>query len=926
MTYDNFTIKAQESILAAQKIALQLSQQVVDTAHLLRGIMEVNNKMFEFIFVSSDVNLTLLRREINKGIEKTPRSQDVSKQFLSKSSNAAISKAKNMLKEWDDSFISVELIILGIVQGEDEMANSLRSMGADLDKLKKAIEELRKGRKVTEQSDEGQYNALGKFAVNLTQKASEGKLDPIIGRDDEIRRILHILSRRRKNNPILVGDSGVGKTAIIEGIAWRIIQKDVPGKMLDKEIFVLDLASMVAGAKYKGEFEERLKAVMREVKESSGKAILFIDEIHTLIGTGGGNGSMDAANIIKPALARGELLAIGATTPEEYQKYFEQDQALVRRFQLVQIDEPSVQESISILRGLREKYEVFHKVAITDEAIVAAAELSHRYVSERKLPDKAIDLLDEAASKLRLELDSVPEKIDELQRRLNQLEIEKEFIKKSNNNKKITDLREEINTLSGELNTWKEIWNTERALLEQIQTLKKELDDLHHREEVSIRESDFEMVAELRFRHIQEKEEALKTAEKELAEIPQEKRMTREEVGEDEVAQVVSRWTGIPVQRMQKDDRQRLLQLEEEIGRRLIGQKEAVQAVSDAVRRSRAGLQDANKPVGSFLFLGPTGVGKTELAKALAEVLFDDENTITRIDMSEYQEKHAVSRLIGPPPGYVGYEEGGQLTEAVRRRAYSIILLDEIEKAHPDTFNILLQVLDDGRLTDNKGRVANFKNSIIIMTSNMGAATIVENFEDLDALGEQHRDDIIETTRKDVLNILKENLTPEFLNRIDEKIVFLPLTREEIRKISLLNLRRLTRNLKTQGMDIKFTESAIDLIVDMGYDPQFGARPLKRVIEKELTNIIAKELIAESYADGDTIYVSVNNGSFIFSNEETVDVIQEASEAQPVSNTRRSRSRGRKFQELEMATRGLEEAVESVKKSEKAQTPETKTK
>ncbi len=867
MTYDNFTIKAQEAILKSQQLAGGLDQQGVDTVHLVKGIIETDEKLAEFLFNKMEVNVTLLKRELNKQIEKYPKvsGAGVEKQFLTPDANKSLSRAKKMLKEFGDDFISIELILLGIVQGKDKAGKILKDLGVTEKGMKTAILELRKGRKVKDQQSDNQYNSLQKFAINLNERAETGKLDPIVGRDEEIRRILHILSRRKKNNPILVGEAGVGKTAIVEGLAWRIVKGDVPENLASKQIYVLDISALIAGAKYKGEFEERLKAVMKEVKSSDGEIILFIDEIHTLIGAGGGNGAMDAANILKPALARGELRTIGATTLDEYQKYFEKDKALVRRFQTVIIDEPSIEDTISILRGIQDKYEVYHKIDILDEALVAAAELSNRYITERQLPDKAIDLIDEAAAKLRLELDSVPDEIDEMDRKVRQLEIEREGIKREKNDKKLKMINEQIANAKQQLDSITAAWKNEKEIVDHIQSIKKQIEDLEHQAEVAERESDYEMVAKIKYGELKKLEEEVKKAEKKLDELPEETRFTNEEVNGNDIAEVVARWTGIPVNKMLKSEKDRLLKLEEEIGERLIGQKEAVIAVSDAIRRSRAGLGDAKRPIGSFIFLGPTGVGKTELAKTLAEVLFDDEKAITRIDMSEYQEKHSVSRLVGAPPGYVGYDEGGQLTEAVRRRPYSIVLLDEIEKAHPDTFNILLQVLDDGRLTDNKGREANFKNTIIIMTSNMGAETILENFEDLEAVGEEHRADIIETTRLEVFEALKENLRPEFLNRIDDKIMFLPLTKEEIKKIAFLMLKGIRKNLAKQEIKIEFTDSAMDLLADLGYEPQFGARPLKRVIQKEIINELSKQVLSGDFGPGDTMYIGTDAKGFTFS-------------------------------------------------------------
>lgn len=865
MTYENFTVNAQEAILKSQQLAGSLDQQGVDTIHLIKGIIETDEKLAEFLLSKMGVNLPMLKRDLNVELEKYPKVQGGDKQYLTNDANKALATAKKLLKDFGDEFISIELMLMGIILGNDKAATILKNHGVTADNMKIAITELRKGRKVTNQNAENQYNSLKKFAVDLNERAESGKLDPIIGRDEEIRRILHILSRRKKNNPILLGDPGVGKTAIVEGIAWRIVQQDVPENLKTKRIFTLDMAALVAGAKYKGEFEERLKAVINEVIASDGEVIMFIDEIHTLIGTGGGQGAMDAANILKPALARGELRTIGATTLDEYQKYFENDKALVRRFQTVNIDEPSVEDTISILRGIQEKYEVYHKIGILDEALIAAAELSHRYISERKLPDKAIDLIDEAAAKLRLELDSVPEDVDELDRKVRQLEIEREFIKKEKDDKKLKVITEQIANTKEKLDSLKAAWQSEKEIVDTIQNIRKQIEQLEYEAQKAERESDFEKVAKIRYGDLKEKEAQLKVANEKLEKLPEESRFTNEMVTANDIADVISKWTGIPVSKMLQSEKTKLLALEEEIGKRLIGQKEAVEAVADAVRRSRAGLQDEKKPIGSFIFLGPTGVGKTELAKALAEVLFDDESAITRIDMSEYQEKHSVSRLVGAPPGYVGYDEGGQLTEAVRRRPYSIILLDEIEKAHPDTFNILLQVLDDGRLTDNKGRVANFKNTIIIMTSNMGSETILENFEDLDALGDKHKADIIETTKVEVFDLLKENLRPEFLNRIDEKIMFLPLSKAEIKQIALLMIKKLTKNLAKQEIGIQFDESAMTLLADLGYEPQFGARPMTRVIQKEIINELAKNVLSGKFSAGDTIYIGTDAKGFTFS-------------------------------------------------------------
>ena len=901
MTYDNFTIKSQEAILKSQQIAGGQDQQQVDTPHLICGIIETDEQLMEFLLNKMEVDMSVLQRNLDEAIAGYPKVDGVQKQYLTNDANQALSRAKKMLKSFGDEYISLELMFLGILTGKDKGARILKDMGGTEKGLRAAIDELRKGRKVTEQSAGDEYNALKKYGVNLNERAESGKLDPIVGRDEEMRRILHILSRRKKNNPLLIGEAGVGKTAIIEGIAWRIVKQDVPENLQTKEIYVLDLAALIAGAKYKGEFEERLKAVIKEVNSSDGEIILFIDEIHTLIGAGGGNGAMDAANILKPALARGELRTIGATTLDEYQKYFEKDKALVRRFQPVFIDEPSVEDTVSILRGIQEKYEVYHKMEILDEALISAAELSHRYISERKLPDKAIDLIDEAAAKLRLELDSVPEEIDELDRKVRQLEVEKEYIKRENDEKKLKVIIEEIANTKQRLDSLTARWKSEKEIVDGIQNLKKEIEELEHEAEMAERDSDFEKVARIKYGDLKKKEEELKEAESKLDDLPDENRFTNEEVTANDIAEIVARWTGIPVTKMLKKEKERLLNLEDEIGKRLIGQREAVVAVSDAVRRSRAGLGDPKRPIGSFIFLGPTGVGKTELAKTLAEVLFDDEKAITRIDMSEFQEKHSVSRLVGAPPGYVGYDEGGQLTEAVRRRPYSIILLDEIEKAHPDTFNILLQVLDDGRLTDNKGREANFKNTIIIMTSNMGAQTILENFEDLEAVGEEHRMDIIETTKVEVFELLKERLRPEFLNRIDEKIMFLPLTKEEIKKIAVILLKKVKKNLKRQEISIEFSDSAMDLLADLGYDPQFGARPLKRVIQRDLINELSKKVLSGEFGPGDTLFVGTDAKGFTFTEKDTKSTVK--------PEKKEKSKREKDVDKLKKATKDLEDEL-----------------
>lgn len=943
MTYDNFTTKAQEAILKAQQLAAGLDQQQVDTTHLIKGIIEIDENVANFLLQKVGVNMASLRLKLEDAVKGYPKVKGTEKQFLTNDANRALSRAKKMLSKFGDEYISIELIFLGILQGTDQGARVLKDQGATEKGLIDAINELRKGKKVTDQSAEDSYNALRKFGVNLNERAESGKLDPIIGRDEEIRRVLHILSRRKKNNPLLIGEPGVGKTAIVEGIAWRIVKGDVPEHLKSKKIFTLDISGLVAGAKYKGEFEERLKGLIKEVTESNGEIILFIDEIHTLIGAGGGQGAIDAANILKPALARGELRTIGATTLDEYQKYFEKDKALVRRFQTVTIGEPSVEDTISILRGLQERYEVYHKIEILDEALIAAAELAHRYIADRFLPDKAIDLIDEAAAKLRLELDSVPEEVDEWDRRVRQLEIEREAIKREKDNKKLQVIHEQIANAKEKRDSVRASWKNEKEIVDTLTNIKKRIEELETKAEKAERNSDFETVAKIRYGELQKEQAMLKAAEEKLDKLPDENRFTNEEVSANDIGEVVARWTGIPVAKMMQSEKEKLLRLEDEIHQRLIGQDEAVRAVSDAVRRSRAGLQDADRPIGSFIFLGPTGVGKTELAKALAEVLFDDEKAITRIDMSEYQERHTVSRLVGAPPGYVGYDEGGQLTEAVRRKPYSIILLDEIEKAHPDTFNILLQVLDDGRLTDNRGRVANFKNTLIIMTSNMGAETILENFEDLDAVGEDHRADIIKTTKEEVFDQLKENLRPEFLNRIDEQIMFLPLSRKEIHAILKLLMRKVDKMLARQGIVVKISERALDLLADRGYDPQFGARPMKRVLQRDVINALSKEVLSSKFISGDTIYVDTDKKGLSFSKEPFEGVVAEAPTVKPTEaeksaekaeakaqeeaeEAKRKEHRTKQLAELQKATQDVMNAakVVKVKKQEEAKKKEEK--
>ncbi len=859
MTYDNFTIKAQEALVQAQQLAAGNEQQNVDTAHLLKGMLEVDESVVSFLLGKVGSNPKRIEERLEQLIQEIPHVKGTDKQYLTPDANRAITAAKSLLKEYGDEYISLELLLLGIAKGSDKTARLLREEGATPEALSKAIQELRKGRKVTDQGAEQTYNALQKYAINLTEMAEAGKLDPVIGRDEEIRRVLHILSRRKKNNPILIGDPGVGKTAIVEGIAWRIARHDVPENLRSKRIFALDMAALIAGAKYKGEFEERLKAVIKEVVESNEQVILFIDEIHTLVGAGGGQGAMDAANILKPALARGELRTIGATTLDEYQKYFESDKALERRFQSVFVDEPSVEDTISILRGLRERYENYHKVQILDEAIIAAAELSHRYISERKLPDKAIDLIDEAAAKLRLELDSVPEEVDELDRRLRQLEIEREAIKREKDERKLEVLTKQIEDVREKLDALRSKWQQEREIAEATQNSKQRLEDLQLQYQRAEREGNFELASRIKYSEIPAQEAALKAAEAKLAELSPENRMTAQAVTANDIAEVVARWTGIPVAKMMRGEKERLLHLEDELHKRVVGQDEAVAAVADAIRRNRAGLSDPDKPIGSFIFCGPTGVGKTELAKALADVLFDDERAIVRIDMSEYQERHSVSRLVGAPPGYVGYDEGGQLTEAVRRRPYTIVLLDEIEKAHPDVFNILLQVLDDGRLTDNKGRTANFKNTIIIMTSNLASDRIqqmFENYEDLHAAYQRAKEEVNEA--------LKQHLRPEFLNRIDEIIVFHPLLKGQMRAILNILLEDIRETLARQELKVELTPAAAQWLVEQGFDPQYGARPLKRTLQREFVNELAKHILAGNYIKGDTVLVDADGAGLVF--------------------------------------------------------------
>ncbi|MBK6481791.1 MAG: ATP-dependent chaperone ClpB [Chitinophagaceae bacterium] len=855
MNPNNLTIKSQEAIQKAQELAFANQHQSIETAHLLKGLLLVDEHVVDFLLKKTGVNPGHLEAKIDDQINTYPKVSGGSGQYLSNECNQVMLKAQSYLKEYKDDFISVEHLLLALLSAKDNTAKILKDAGLNEKELKLAIAELRKGRKVTDQSAESSYNALNKYAKNLNSLAQSGKLDPVIGRDEEIRRVLHILSRRTKNNPILVGEPGVGKTAIAEGIAHRIVNGDIPENLKSKNIYALDTGALLAGAKFRGDFEERLKAVIKEVTDSDGQIILFIDEIHTLIGAGATEGAMDAANILKPALARGELRTIGATTLNEYQKYFEKDKALERRFQKVMIDEPNEEDAVSILRGLKERYETHHKVRIKDEAIISAVELSHRYISDRFLPDKAIDLIDEAAAKLRLQMDSLPEELDEIERRIRQLEIEREAIKRENDKKKLDELNKEIANLTADRNDLKAKWQSEKDIADQVQITKQSIEEFKLQAEQAERIGDYGKVAELRYGKIREAEQKLKEFELQLEQINKGSRMLKEEVDAEDIAEIVSKWTGVPVSRMLQSEKEKLLHLEDELHRRVVGQEEAIVAVSDAIRRSRAGLQDAKRPIGSFIFLGTTGVGKTELAKALAEVLFNDDGAMARIDMSEYQERHAVSRLIGAPPGYVGYDEGGQLTEAVRRKPYSVILLDEFEKAHPDVFNILLQVLDDGRLTDNKGRVVNFKNTIIIMTSNFGSGIIQENFEKVD---ERNKQSIMETTKLEVMEQLKKSVRPEFLNRIDDIILFAPLMRSEIKEIVRLQLKGLEKMLLKNNIRIGFTEEVVEQLSDEGYDPQFGARPLKRVIQKDIVNELSKKLLAGTISSDDDILVTTN--------------------------------------------------------------------
>lgn len=866
MNLNNFTIKSQETLQQAQQLAFNQKNAAIETGHLLKALLTDDDNSIEYLLKKNGVNTVFLESKVDEQIKKyTQIMNGEGGQTLSREANNALLRAGSSIQEFKDEFVSVEHLLLGLLGGSDDTAKLLKAAGLTEKGLKSAITELRKGNTVNSQTADAQYNSLEKYAKNLNELARAGKLDPVIGRDEEIRRTLHILSRRSKNNPILVGEPGVGKTAIAEGLAHRIVNGDVPENLHGKIIYALDMGALMAGAKYRGEFEERLKAVVKEVGDSNGDIILFIDEIHTLIGAGAMEGAMDAANILKPALARGELRAIGATTLNEYQKYFEKDKALERRFQKVFIDEPSEEDAISILRGLKERYESHHHVLIKDEAIIAAVELSHRYITDRFLPDKAIDLIDESAAKLRLEMNSMPEELDELERRIRQLEIEKEAIKRENDEDKLRELSAEIARLSEERNTFKSKWAAEKELVDKVQNAKAAIEDLKQEAEQAERNGDYGKVAEIRYGKVKEQEELVAKLSEELSAISSShKRLLKEEVDAEDIAENVAKATGIPVTRMLQSEKDKLLHLEDELHKRVVGQDEAITAVADAIRRSRAGLNDPKRPIGSFIFLGTTGVGKTELAKALADFLFDDESMMTRIDMSEYQEKHSVSRLVGAPPGYVGYDEGGQLTEAVRRKPYSVVLLDEIEKAHPDTFNVLLQVLDDGRLTDNKGRVVNFKNTIIIMTSNMGSHIIQENFE---KINEGNRDEIVESTKEEVMNLLKQTIRPEFLNRVDEVIMFQPLLRTEVRGIINIQLQQLKDLVAKNGMILEFSDYALDFLAEQGYDPQFGARPLKRLIQKEIVNRLSKKILAGDIDKAKPVLIDVFDGVVVIRNK-----------------------------------------------------------
>jgi ATP-dependent Clp protease ATP-binding subunit ClpB len=864
MNLGNFTIKAAEAFQQAQQLAFNAQSPNIETEHLLKALLEQEDSPVEYLLKKNNVTLNLLQTKLEESIAKLPKTSGDAAQMISREVNNVVLRAGASLKQFGDEFVTPEHLLLAIVQGNDSTARLLKEAGLSEKGLIAAIKELRKGETVKSQTQETQFNALNKYARNLNELARAGKLDPVIGRDEEIRRTLHILSRRTKNNPILVGEPGVGKTAIAEGIAFRIVNGDVPDNLKHKIIYALDMGQLIAGAKYKGEFEERLKGVIKEVSDSDGDIILFIDEIHTLVGAGGGEGAMDAANILKPALARGELRAIGATTLNEYQKYFEKDKALERRFQKVMIEEPSVEDAISILRGLKDRYETHHHVRIKDEAIIAAVELSHRYITDRFLPDKAIDLIDESAAKLRLEMNSMPEELDKLERQIRQLEIEREAIKRENDTEKLKSLNTEIANLSVERDTLRAKWKEEKELVEKLQEAKSKVEQLKLQAEQAERNGDYGTVAEIRYGKIKEQEKIIEEYSQKLASINENSRLMKEEVDAEDIAENVARATGIPVTRMMQTEKEKLLHLEDRLHERVVGQDEAITAVADAIRRSRAGLHDPKKPIGSFIFLGTTGVGKTELAKALADYLFDDESMMTRIDMSEYQEKHTVSRLVGAPPGYVGYDEGGQLTEAVRRKPYSVVLLDEIEKAHPDVWNVLLQVLDEGRLTDNKGRTVNFRNTIIIMTSNIGSHLIQDAF---DGVSENNIEEVTEKARNEVMTLLRQTVRPEFLNRVDDIIMFKPLSRKEIMNIVKIQLEGLRKLVAESGIDLRFSDYTLEYLADQGYDPQLGARPLKRLIQKEIVNQLSKRILAGDIDKSRPVVVDVFDGVVVFRNE-----------------------------------------------------------
>ena len=862
MNFNNFTIKSQEAIQSALSLVQRKGQQQIEPQHIYIGLVDVGENIIKYIFQKLNINENLVNNTISKDIESMPKVSGA-EPYLSREANNVMQEAENISGKMGDQYVSLEHILLALFTVNSNVSRILKDAGMNEKELKMAINELRGGRKVDSQSSEETYQSLSKYAINLNEAARNGKLDPVIGRDDEIRRVLQILSRRTKNNPILIGEPGTGKTAIVEGLAHRIIRGDVPENLKQKQIYSLDMGALVAGAKYKGEFEERLKSVVNEVTKSNGEIILFIDEIHTLVGAGKGEGAMDAANILKPALARGELRAIGATTLDEYQKYFEKDKALERRFQIVTVNEPDIQSTISILRGLKEKYETHHHVRIKDNAIIAAVELSNRYITNRFLPDKAIDLMDEAAAKLRMEVDSTPEEIDEISRKIKQLEIEREAIKREKDEAKLSVLNKEIEELKESEKNLKAKWKSEKDLVEKIQKNKAEIEELKFRADKAEREGDLGLVAEIRYGKIQQLQNEIAEIQKQLQAAQGDNAMIKEEVDSEDIAAVVSKWTGIPVTKMMQSEKEKLLHLEDELHKRVIGQDEAISAISNAIRRSRVGLQDPKRPIGSFIFLGTTGVGKTELAKALAEFLFDDESMITRIDMSEYQEKHSVSRLVGAPPGYVGYDEGGQLTEAIRRKPYSVVLFDEIEKAHPDVFNILLQVLDDGRLTDNKGRTVNFKNTIIIMTSNMGSQYIQAQLE---ALTDSNREKVIEQTKNEVIGMLKKTIRPEFLNRIDDIIMFLPLDKKEIKNIVTLQINNIRKMLLENGIELEVTDSAKDFIARVGYEPEFGARPIKRAIQNYILNDLSKKILAQEVDRQKPIIIDYANDNLIFRN------------------------------------------------------------